>query len=300
MFKRLCFLGIYILSIAAIYGCNSAASPELSQGVVDSTGGGKSVYYLYDSQNPILMQPKVDSLIQIMSENEIEFEIIDMADSDYNAAARKIDVTTIAGLIVSLPYNFNIDKYLDDIHSTKFTILQFGGNYYSNDISISINSKYTGYLIGKKMGEVFLEKKKTDPAVGFYSIENDWKMFEKGFIEGMGEVLPDAYISLRQIVSARGEILLSGGEQDFAKIDGCVAFFCDNYSKKIFQNNYGIKARAGEETGNLDMGDIGISLSIMKEEKLKEVLNQFIEMMQGNQTNESEFKYNAVFDFVIS
>lgn len=246
------------------------------------------------------MQPDLETIRSIISTYSISVEIVDLVDTDYSKISELIDLSKTSGIVVSLPYNYEIDSYLKNINNSDVTVIEFGGDYYQNDISVSINYTYVGYLIGKKMGDIFIKKGISSPKIGLYSLEYEWKMIEQGLIEGLREIVPEAYISGRHIVLMDGKITLVSGEDDFTKFDGICVFFSDTNFQMLSYSKNKVLARSSINGNYPKTDDLMVSLIIEDAKTNLEALTQFAEMINGNQTTKKDFRYKEVFEFVVS
>ena len=281
---------LFVLSLA---GCNSRLS---SQEQINETDTEKSIYFVYDSENPILMQPDINTVLNIFNSNHVEVDMIDLDGKEYSSLQNLLDTTSHTGMVLCLPYDLEADYILHQIHGADFIIIQFGGDYYPNDISVSIDYKYVGYLVGKKIGEIFIERNKVSPRLGFYSTEREWKIIEQGFIEGLSEIVPEAYIVSRRIVTMDGETVMVSGSDDVSKLDGVCTFFCESGSKNIEYMDNIIQAKVGIEAGQTLAGNVIMSLIIEDNHITDEALTQFAQLLQGNKTTRNKFSYDAVFE----
>jgi hypothetical protein len=292
-----CVIALVIV-VSFFAGCASTSFQQ-SESNEESALNNKKVALVFDSAIPVIMQPDINTIVNILENHKIHVVLIDMANNDYQDIKTFVDTSQPSGLVMCLPYSYEVERYLNGIHTTDFYIMQFGGDYYSNNISVSINSTYVGYIIGKKMGELFLEKGIASPKIGFYSIEWEWKIIEQGFIEGLRERTPEAYITGRKIYLMDGKTIIGSGEDDFEELDGVGVFYCDTESQLLSYAEDIFQARVGTGEPYRRTENLAISLRIEDNGVSLEALNQFAEMLDGNQTTRSDFQYDAIFEFVV-
>lgn len=296
MKKRLAIVLISALILPLLISCNVGAFQKESNITRNDLQSGH-VCVVTDTQHPILLKPEITVIQNILKPYSISIEHIDLAGVEYADVQDIVDITAYTGLIVCLPYDFSIDVFLSDAMEQGISVLQFGGDYYSNDISVSINNEHVGYLMGKSMGETFVDKGNISPKIGFYSSEQKWKQTERGFIEGLSETIPEAMIISRRIVSTNGETVYVSGEENDALLNGVCAFFCSTSSKHIAYSDNIIQAKASVGAQDVKTENLLISLVIEDNGISTEALTQFAQILQGNRTTRTDFVYNAVFEF---
>jgi hypothetical protein len=289
---------IYVLLITiAFFIFLVACRSTLSRGEQnDETNLGKRVYFVYDSESPILMQPDINTVYNVFRNYYMEVDVVDLAGQPYDILENLLDPVSHTGMIVCLPYDIDADRILRNTYSADFNIIQFGGDYFPNDISVSIDYKYVGYLVGKRIGELFIEQGNASPRLGFYSVEREWEKIERGLIEGLSEIVPDAYIISRRIVAMSGETVMASGNDDASLLDGVCTFFCDSGSKNIECMDNIIQAKVSIKASPSLGNNVAISLIIEDNHISYNALTQYAQLLYGNITTHNEFIYDAVFE----
>jgi len=293
------FIIILFIIVFSFVGCSKRANEKPSHDQSNNIIEDK-ICIIFDTNKPILMQPDIKWVRQLLASQGLNSDSIDLADEEYSIILKDSNLTQYEGLIIFLPYDFETEKYLIKMENLNIKIIQFGGDYYPNDISVSLNHINIGYQIGKKTGEIFQKKGNTSPKLGLYAKEIDWKEFERGFIEGISDVVPDTYIVCRKIVSMDNKTTIQTGEEDISELDGIIVYFWDEQAKAISYNDNIVQINVGDSSVDLNADNLIISMTIHDDETSKDAIGQFIEMIKGTQYTKRTFTYSSIFDFVIS
>lgn len=247
-----------------------------------------SVCIIYD-RNAVLTKATIaESVGKMLAERGIKADIRDLTGkrSEYVEAIDDALKKGSTGLAVALQYDLKTDERLEEALTKGVKVLQLCGGYYNSTISFSVNEYDIGYDMGRMVAEK-LKESQTKPRITLITAK-ELRNAEKGFEDGLRELLPEAVIRYKIVVSSEEQV-----NPDFISSryfsDGMVVFFCDNVKMPSFRQ----KPLVFYTGLSKEAFDADNKLILTEGESLKKAVDQFINALYDKRVDERGFYYES-------